>query len=210
MGALLLAVLLTWPVTFPGGHTINVPVPDYGPSDIVTRSQPQVFFNTQKTFAAVQTCWFAGVKYEGCDLFLVNRQGKVQKLPHGQGTPGLRWTPDGNYLIAQGDTWIRLWNVRGKIRGVTPDIELAADQTILNRDIETTELKGRFICAIASFSVGKTVDFSPIPMNDLRVNPYNLPPPRITLVWTATKYHWPTLQRISQTVPSEIKPMTCL
>lgn len=210
MGALLLAALLTLPVAFPGGQTIQVPLPENDPASVERPLPPEILFNPQNLFAIVKLCWSAGAKYQNCDFVLVDAESGIRHLSQAsvRGLPHLFWTPDGKYLIAQGDTWVRLWNLNGKVRGVTPNLEVSADQTLLNRYVEETKLEGRFICAITGFSVGKTADFQPL--NDLRVNPYNLPPPKITLLWTATKYNWPTLQRISQTMPSEIKPTNCL
>ncbi len=132
---LLLAAALFFSVTFPGGAAVQVPLSDPGPEDLFTEAQPTVSLNRSRSAAVVRRCVFGPVNADWCDLMLVRANGEVQTLWRPRGIPGQVWTVDGRYVVAWNDASLRLWNLRGQVRGVMPDLPLTSGQRMFGRDI---------------------------------------------------------------------------
>ncbi|MBZ9749395.1 hypothetical protein K7W42_00825 [Deinococcus sp. HMF7604] len=112
----------------------------------------------------------------------------MQSLWHARGLPGTFWTPDGRYLAAWGDPSLRLWNLRGQVRGVVPDLRLKAGQRMFGRQINQVWLQDQAVCLRVTLTFGPAGALAP-------VLPDGPPWPAevLTSVTTMLAYHWPTL-----------------
>ncbi|MVN86288.1 hypothetical protein GO986_05870 [Deinococcus sp. HMF7620] len=90
--------------------------------------------------------------------------------------------------MAWGDTSLRLWNLRGQVRGVVPDLHLKAGQRMFGRQIKQVWLQDQAICMRVTLTFGPAGALAPVP-------PDGLPRPHkaLTSVTTVLAYHWPTL-----------------
>lgn len=190
---MVLSAALLWPVTFPGGQTVNLSFSPLGPTDLYTHYDPNTYFNPQHSYAAVRRCWSAGVKAEGCEIFLVHPHLGARPLPQGKlrGLPRIKWTPDGQYLIAYGDDWLRLWNLKGAVRGLTPAVEHRSAEQILGRSIERVQFKRHLLCLTTIFDLGTPVYASPEPVSS------SAPPSPSRTIVAQQAYVWPMLQEAS-------------
>lgn len=211
MLALLAAALLTWPVTFPSGQKITVQLPDYGPDDIVTTDQPSVRFNRQRSFAAVQTSWSAGAKYEGGDVFLVHPRRPTLRLAEGN-VRRLFWTGNGNYLVGAGKTTVRLWNLQGNLRQATPSLPARwlNDREIIDHEITGVVLGQSALCVHASFVLAQAGAFAPVPASLDAPDPQPAEAPVTEVLRTVSRYSLPTLKLLSRApVPAITKALPC-
>ena len=202
MVALLIAAGLLWPVTFPGGQTVRVQMPDYGPEDLVRTYRPSVRFNPQRSFAAVQTSWSAGAKYEGGDVFLVHPSRPTLRLT--AGTVGrLFWTEDGQYLIGAGKTTVRLWNLQGGVRLATPSLPARwlNGRDVIAREIIGMALAQSALCVRSSFVLAEAGAFAPVPgAPGDEAPPAEAPAeaPVTEVLQTVSRYSLPTLRLLSR------------
>lgn len=207
----LIPAFLAWTVAFPGGQKATVQLPDYGPDDLVTTARPSVHFNPQGTFAAVQTFWSAGVKYDGGDVFLVHPTRSTRRLPGGN-VGRLLWTQDGHYLIGAGKTTVRLWNLQGNLRQATPFLParwLNGRDTI-DRDITEVALGKAALCVQASFVLAEAGAFAPTPAPAAQPDSRPAEAPVTQRVQTVSRYSLPALKLLARaTVPSATKAPPC-
>jgi len=192
MLALLLSAVLAWPVTFPGGSTVTLSLRDDDPNDPYTYFRPETVFNPQHSYAAVSNCGTAGANLDSCRFFLVGPSFGSRPLPQGQmsGLPGLEWTLDGKYLIAVGDTSVRLWNLNGGVRGIIPEIPVPPPEQRLFHTIKSMDLRGQWLCLQMEFEVGVQVYASPNPEP-----PGGSANPDVHRVEVRQAYRWPALRR---------------
>jgi len=195
MLVLLLSAVLAWPVTFPGGSTVTLSLRDDDPNDPYTYFRPETIFNPQHSYAAVSNCGTAGANLDSCRFFLVNPSFGSRPLPQGQmsGLPGLEWTPDGKYLIAVGDNSVRLWNLKGGVRGVIPEIPVTLPEQGLSRTIKSMDLRGQLLCLQTEFGVGVQVYASSNSDNPELLSGSTTSD--VHRVEVRQAYRWPVLQR---------------
>jgi len=193
MLSLLLSAVLAWPVTFPGGPTITLSLPDDDPDDPYTYFRPETVFNPQHSYAAVRRCGTAGANLDRCMVFLVDPSRGSRPLPQGEmgGFPALKWTPDGRYLIAAGEHSLRLWNLRGAVRGITPGVAVDPPEQLLSRWVKGVEVRGHWLCVRTEVELDVPLYATP-GLPDAHVDSGPL---HVRHVDVRQAYRWPTLQK---------------
>lgn len=186
----LLVSALTWAVTLAGGQVVQVPLPEPAPPDLYTRADPVTHFNPTRIAAMVQACALGPVNADLCELILVTPQRGVLDLGRQPDLPGVFWTPDGRYVVAWGDTWVRLWNLRGAVRGVTPTLPVEVGERLFDRDISQVWVQGQALCLEVDFAVGDENALSPSLDGDA---PTDVPAPVLRTVSRLLAYRWPAL-----------------
>lgn len=188
MLTLLLAAALTVPVAFPDGMVVAVPMRRVEPEDLFTAGDPRVIFNRDRSAAVVQRCVIAPKNSDWCDLWLVRPDRQPLGLKAQGGVVGLVWTPDGRYLVARSDSSLRLWNLRGAVRGVVPGEDLPTGQGVTGRRVQRVWFSGRLLCV--------TAEMWAVPPSDLYPSPTSPGPhtaPMSTRLQSTFAYRWPAL-----------------
>jgi hypothetical protein len=193
MHTALLTAVLVWPVAFPGGPVVRLSLPDPGPADIYTASDPSTLFNPQRTAAVVGRCVSAAVNAKWCDLYLVQPRTGARPLPQGhlRGTPAVTWTPDGRFVVASGERWLRLWNLAGAVRGLSLADQTTATGQLISTELRRLTFRQRLLCLTLTSTVRTPVFAAPGPGQD---GPAREGPAARGSI-TRQADHWPTLHR---------------
>lgn len=199
MKRVLLGAALLWPVPFPGGQTVHVPLPAPGPAALGTAFRHDTVFNPQRTHAVVSQCFSAGVNAEWCDLYLVRPSSGARPLTQGHlgGRPGVRWTPDGRFIVAYTGHRVRLWTLDGAVRGLSFADQIQPTGQRLQTDLQHLLFRDSLICLTLQQTLSTPVYASTRPADQAATATGATP---IQTHRTQQAYHWPTLQRAT---PSE-------
>lgn len=187
MKGVLLGAALLWPVSFLGGPTVTLSLSQPRVTDAATVSDPVTLFNPQRSAAVVRQCVSTGVNADWCDLTLVLPRTGARSLPQGhlRGLPGVIWSPDGQAVLAFGDTWLRRWTLTGDVQGLSFGDQRLTGGEVLHRTLERVTFQGQQLCLTLRLSRGTPVSASVTPV----------PSSTAWTEWVVRRaYHWPSLR----------------
>jgi WD40 repeat protein len=176
MSILLLAALLsslvipTTVVHFSSGQNVTVSGPG-SDAERLKYGETSAWVNTstvispRKDVAAVQFCTDHAME-SGCVVYLVRPTGRIQELENNN-VNTLFWTADGRYLIGADRNTVRLWNLLGGSRSVTPPPQPGMRSSLF--EVTRIWLDRRGLCVASVFQTGpnqpRSMDATPLPLS---------------------------------------------
>jgi len=196
MSILLLAPLLsslvvpTTVVHFSSGQNVTVPGPG-SDAERLKYGETSAWKNTstvispRKDVAAVQFCVNHAME-SGCVVYLARPTGGIQELGDSD-VAVLFWTADGRYLIGADHNTVRLWNLSGAFRSVTPPPQPGMRSSLF--EVTRIWLDRGGLCVASVF---QTTPDHP--------RPAGAPPPPLSATAATTRYALPLLTELTTTV----------
>ena len=196
MSILLLAALLsslvipTTVVHFSSGQNVTVSGPG-SDAERLKYGETSAWVNTstvispRKDVAAVKFCVDHAME-SGCVVYLARPTGRIQELENSD-VATLFWTADGRYLIGADRNTVRLWNLSGAFRSVTPPPQPGMRSSLF--EVTRIWLDRSGLCVASVFQI--TPD---------QARPMNALPLPLSTTAATTRYALPLLTELTTTV----------
>jgi len=201
MSLLLLASLLsslvvpTTVVHFFSGQNVTVSGPG-SDAERLKYGETSVWVNTstvispRRDVAAVQFCADHAME-SGCVVYLARPTAEIQELKNSDVTL-LLWTADGRYLIGADRNTVRLWNLSGAFRSVTPPPQPGVRSSLF--EVTRIWLDRGGLCVASVF---QTTPDQPRSVMDA-------PPLPLSTTAATTRYALPLLTELATTVSAPL------